>query len=449
MKTLTFPCLLVLFLASSCLPDLPRNRGESSNLPKEVSSSKAAIVRTLVSGVDNEIALQTIPNALCEISAADNAGTSRVFSDDRGVVGFSLRPIMTEASELTVTCQDDTGSRVSDVIALRIGAADSEEIRQEAAERSVLEGLSHPGAIVLPSLTAETASSLTDDDLRSAGYPPRFGTDQTSPQYRRWLEIVGKPITVLSSQLLDNPGVSHAAASSCHVNTSSYWSGLVLDATAVTYGYVYGRFNVPTVTPQAGFNNKHALAFWVGLDGCGSNDVVQDGSWEDTVTQGKVQTSTYHTWVEYYPAPEKVVSLPIKPGNDLEVWSWVSDATGHTGSAMNIASGGGYGWYYLYNATTSKASGWIKIKKPNPSVPFKGNTAEWIMERPNESAGITTLANYGTATMTSMSAIDTKGVSHTYLTDPYQIFTMVDGANVLSTMSIDSGNLDFTWHLYQ
>ena len=52
--------------------------------------------------------------------------------------------------------------------------------------------------------------------------------------------------------------------------------------------------------------------------------------------------------------------------------------------------------------------------------------------------------------MSGLTAVDWTGAAHSYQTDPYEVVTMLNGSDTLSTASVDSsGNVDFQWVSYQ
>jgi hypothetical protein len=370
----------------------------------------------------------------------------RLFSDERGVATFYAQAIAEpdRARQLTLRCADDTGNRRSHPIVFQPGEAGSASVLAQEAQRTALEATPHPSATVLPALSAADADALTNDDIVRLGYPPRTNADRALGEHAHWLSLVSRPITVLPPRMIDNPGVKHRAAIPNGPASSSNWSGLVLTGTA-GYGYVYGTYVVPKVATSG----THNSSFWVGLDGWNTGDVVQDGSEQDVSTFFWFQVSTYRAWVEYYPLNEQSLSLSIRPGHTIEAWTWMSNSSGYSGNTAQIGDGG-YGWFYLYDATTGTATGFLSIKQPSNAPAFAGSSVEWIMERPESNGSITTLADYGTAAMSSLTALDWTGAAHSYQTDPYEIVTMMNGSDTLSTASVgSSGIVDFQWVSYQ
>lgn len=86
---------------------------------------------------------------------------------------------------------------------------------------------------------------------------------------------------------------------------------------------------------------------------------------------------------------------------------------------------------------------------------FKGDTAEWIVERTN-TFGPLILPNYGTVAMTNAGAFPADlSFRHGFNSDPYLRITMLNQTNTpnyaLSTATEVSGtnNINFTWDAFQ
>ncbi|MDQ6714348.1 MAG: G1 family endopeptidase [Candidatus Dormibacteraeota bacterium] len=63
---------------------------------------------------------------------------------------------------------------------------------------------------------------------------------------------------------------------------------------------------------------------WPGIDGNGSNDVLQAGVEVDAFCSGGTTASFYSAWIEWFPFNETRVSFPdIHPGDlvFIEVWN--------------------------------------------------------------------------------------------------------------------------------
>jgi len=414
--------------------------------------SPDTLVRTLAPDAPTLVSLQSLPDAACELSAAGVAETMKVRSDDRGVITFHALPVANADStaQLTLTCTNAAGVQRVHPIQFEAGEA---AVPAEVAAAAAIEALPHPGATVRPALVGDP-NGYTSDQLVALGFPPRPSSDAAGGAYARWLSEVTQPMTVIPPNLRDSGlfhgparGASSApssgGAASNSNSTSNNWSGLLLDGPK-QYAAIFGWYPVPKVSAQSGFANSHSTSYWVGLDGWGSGDVVQDGSEALTVTFMWVQTTTYYAWAEYYPATESILwGFPVGPGDELGLWTIFGT------QSYQITPKGNYGWFEEINYSRGTTTGLFSIEAPSNAPAFTGATAEWIMERP-ELIGLTTLGNYGTAQMHDTVAFDFAMNTHEWTTDPYLNLTMTNGNDVLSTMSIvDEYDLDFTWHNYQ
>ena len=112
---------------------------------------------------------------------------------------------------------------------------------------------------------------------------------------------------------------------------------------------------------------------------------------------------------------------------------------------------------YFWNIS----EGWVlpvaNYSPEGPLNPIVGtgatSSAEWIIEPTNVNGGVgppPPLADYGTATMTNASAMDFSGGSHNPTTDTPTTLVLVDDAGApLSTASVTSSTVSFTWLAYQ
>jgi len=161
--------------------------------------------------------------------------------------------------------------------------------------------------------------------------------------------------------------------------TSNNWSGYV--TTGLTYTDVKGTWKEPTITCSPNENSNSA--FWVGIDGDGSNSVEQLGTSADC-SHG---TPQYYGWWEMYPSPAYYLGLNqyvVRPEDVLTAEVKVNGAT-FTLTMRNATRG----WAF----TTSKTS-----------TTAKKLSAEWIAEAPSNSSGILPLANFSLVNFTNCSA---------------------------------------------
>src|SRR5208337_4610060 len=120
--------------------------------------------------------------------------------------------------------------------------------------------------------------------------------------------------------------------------TSDNWSGYAVSGASgmlkVNNSYVYAEWVVP-VAQQAykictgGWDYSSQ---WVGIDGHGSNDVLQAGTETDAYCSGGSTSTFYSSWYEWFPNAEvRITNLPTNPGDliAVEVWYTTAKPYGH------------------------------------------------------------------------------------------------------------------------
>jgi hypothetical protein len=156
------------------------------------------------------------------------------------------------------------------------------------------------------------------------------------------------------------------------------WGGYASwTSTAQTYTKVSGSWKVPTLTCTS---EDRLAAVWVGIDGFETTTVEQLGTL-DWCFEG---TAHYYDWYEMYPNDSVDVGTTLKPGDSI------SASVSRSGSSYTLK---------LTDSTTSGNN--ISETASCALATCLDESAEWIVERPAFSIGITPLAQIGTATFTS------------------------------------------------
>jgi len=396
----------------------------------------AHIVYRMPRGSTSTASIRTLPNATCRLHLPEQAaganGQLRVFSDDDGVARIQLDHLDPTVAhgQLTLDCADEPGARLSHTIEIVIddSAAPQAPAKYRTTGKPMLAKLDVP------------ATALTDHDLDVRHYPPRPNPVTNPTEYDTWLQLVSGSPTLITPHVVTDQERVHSTRS-----TSGNWSGYVITtpSTAPIYAWIYGEWNVPRAYAESGFSSWDHSSFWVGIDGWGSNDVVQDGTDQNTLTFFWVQSSSYDAWVEWYPLSSQTVSnFPVNPGDRLHAWTWVKDANGNYSTNVQV------GWFYMWNQTQNVYV-YYSINKPS-GANFSGHSAEWVMERPTVLGSTSSLANYSWAQMTNALAYDLWGGSHLYggdSSDTSWNVTMMNGSTVLSTVApVNSSTMQFTFH---
>ena len=226
------------------------------------------------------------------------------------------------------------------------------------------------------------------------------------------------------------------------------------------YDWVRGRWRVPAVTGEP---QKAYSSMWVGLDGDGTQDLVQAGTESDAVTYPfpwfRLTIASYHAWTEFLPQQQtsvQVTNFAVRPGDDMLVEVWI----GNAGGPPSLA--GSQGVFLLMNLTTGVST---RVYTPVDGTRVGGSAAVWIVERPTiilhpasgifgNQYGYSDLANYGSAVMSeayARKANSARGQGYAgYLGSRMKQITMVDDGNaVLSTVTpLDGESMRFDWKAF-
>ena len=149
--------------------------------------------------------------------------------------------------------------------------------------------------------------------------------------------------------------------------TSSNWGGYAVTTANGAVSDVKGSWRVPAVTCNG--TNSYA-AFWVGIDGYGSNTVEQIGTDSDC-ENGK---PTYYAWFEFYPhASYNIDSVVVQPGDVVS-----AEVNYTTGGKFSVSISVNKGPTYTTSTKLAQA---------------QRASAEWIVEAP-WNGGVLPLADF-------------------------------------------------------
>jgi hypothetical protein len=233
----------------------------------------------------------------------------------------------------------------------------------------------------------------SENELIKHGFPPR-------PKEPRLLSEWEKVMHRLASMSFTEPQFFRTnrrhlpAIRDATTHTNPTWSGGVVslpwpssvDPEGAKFFIAYGQWTVPSVTPAGPISNfrRFHCSSWVGIDGWNSNDVLQAGVHcaAQNTSAGVVETEVY-PWFEWFPENEiRITDLIVSAGDSV---SCLVSATSSTTANVILA-----------NSTTDK---YVAVEMTAPgSTTLVGDTAEWIVERPQEAGVNTQLANYGSVT---------------------------------------------------
>ncbi len=201
-------------------------------------------------------------------------------------------------------------------------------------------------------------------------------------------------------------------------STSTNWSGYA--TTGTTYTDVKGTWTEPTATCSS--RQTAYAAFWVGIDGDGTNSVEQIGTDSDC-SRGR---ATYYAWYEMYPQYPVNLSNPVSPGDSMTGEVKYNGSGSFTLSIKDNTKG----WSFSTNQTYT---------------PAQRGSAEWIAEAPSSNSGVLPLANFGTVNFSNCTA---NGASISSNPNPDEIVMETSGGTVKAQPSgLGSGGSSFsvTW----
>jgi len=238
--------------------------------------------------------------------------------------------------------------------------------------------------------------AASDQDLDYYGFPPRPDEVAAPKAFASWKSamIASKTRIVPNLEVTNvfhgpakaKAGVSKESKEISNTLEFYNWSGYVNTDGGASYGsssfyFLYADFVVPVARQAFGActGGWDWESSWVGIDGYGSPDVLQAGIEADAYCSGSTTSAYYSPWYEWFPNGEtRITNLAIAPGDDyfVEVWN-TSSTAGHA---------------YLVNRNANTA---VSISFSAPSgTTLKGNTAEWVVERPTVGGAFATLTNY-------------------------------------------------------
>lgn len=243
--------------------------------------------------------------------------------------------------------------------------------------------------------------TASDEELQYHGFPPRPNQTTEPKAYATWAKAISASKTRLVPTLeqttifhgpakpakASNPtAVEGPAGKVSNISASYNWSGYVDFSGATSYGsssfyYLVNDMIVPVAEQAFGActGGWDWGSEWNGIDGWGSSDVLQAGVEYDAYCSGSTRSAYYSAWYEWYPYGEvRISSLPVTAGDVVFVEVW------HTSSTQ--------GYAYMVNETTNQA---VEVGfTAYPGYPLRGNSAEWVVERPSVGGSLATLTNY-------------------------------------------------------
>jgi len=403
---------------------------------------------TAARGATTAVRLNAPPNALCMLQAMNSrAGRPlTAFSNSRGVVSYfvTVPPNARTGDLATVECRNANRHTIDGVTVLLGAPAAARPI--VPVRRATIEDLATNARMgVLPGTpTGFDVTSASDAQLARLGYPMRPDQRIHPYAYTIWRKLVTTPGAYITAGGIVNPEVRGPASrstpratrrgvmagTSFTTVTSSNWSGDVIDGQPAAFDDVLGAWTVPSVSTDGNFGGSYSST-WVGIDGWGNNDVVQDGTEQDATGFGPWgQWTIYYAWYEFFPNQQVAMSnVSVSPGDQILAESFTGyDSTG----TLN-------GYYWLYDYTSNQGA------FTNAAIPagasFAGASAEWIEERTTVNNALYPMPDYGNVQMSSTEALTNDG--NVYHADGSNAFGA--GDSQLNVIMTSNGLLSGDW----
>ena len=234
----------------------------------------------------------------------------------------------------------------------------------------------------------ETASAA---DLELYGYPPRPGPEATPQDVAVW-KLQVNPALKRGIPQFERTNIYHRPLAATKIDENSKkvasknWSGYALVHKKPSFTSASGAWIVPAVEPPfGGCSGNLYSAEWVGIDGYSNSLLFQAGS-DAFVTCGG--GTEYEPWIEWLPAAEAVFVPPgaFAPGDYIIVTVTASGWSGGQSSTGSLLfTDVTQNWQVSAGPFTASSLGGTYIV---------GDSAEWIVERPEVGGSFATLANY-------------------------------------------------------
>lgn len=398
----------------------------------------AATDLAVPAGTESDLTFTTVPDARCSLQAAGNSGVFVVYADDSGIVRLHANPDTNAAATSNLLASCNNGKREA-ITLLRlhpiVGAVRAPELRPTGPLKALLPPNVDPAAI-------------SDAEVERLGLPPR---PNGGAAYAAWLRAMTTPVARVAATTIRRSDVIHGPAHVLQtskkplagaVTLNSTWSGIINFGSTGQFNYIVeGEWNVPDVSTSPGASPAYS-SLWEGIDGWGSGDVVQNGTSQDAFYDPSFGSlSSYYAWYEFFPdnGSTQFANLRISPGDVIFSESWLCYSS----------SGARLGCYFIEDLTKGEVAPITSEYGSQPAL-FRGNSAEWVLERPTVGGTLHPLPYYGTAYMTDEFAWDSlAGGWRAYTSENYGIAYMYNGSNLLSwarPSNLDSSN--FYWAHY-
>lgn len=409
----------------------------------------------------NEVlVVQAPPNSRCEvqpdISSGSQGQTSDALADAAGAVRFFAPPVAW-GTKLRFGCSDPATGATSTV---RVDVGDAATFTTETDDGSV-----SPVIRVRPPLAGDPMA-LSANQLMAAGYPPRPDPRTQPAQFATWLTAVSVPRRIHQAKLIAGLGQKNDALPPDEPYPNGNWTGpmLVNDSHPATYNFATMEVEgLPSLGKVKGQPTNSQTSIWVGLGGSGGyipnnlgGALLQTGVL--LFAQPDRQKLPPKLWFQYIDnngsnsGTQYVSGMQVTYGDTLQFWVWASDVEGNV--TMGSYPFYPYLDYVLVDVTTNDEIDGTPFAPPAGIGPFRGESAEFIVENPEDCNGQCPLEAFTTFSAFG-SAWDPAGYYHDITTDHWweALDTNINySGDTLSTFTWGNGNenvCQYSWLNYQ
>ena len=366
------------------------------------SASNAKVVAeqgfTITPNAETAIVLKTQPGAACDLRSSDtnDSRSMRFYANGDGYLKIHANAREGIESRVHLDCSaKGNGNSNRNVVSypLHLIASSTPTANMPAPQSKMP---LPKGSTVRPALNEAQAQSMSDDQLDKLGYPARPDVLTSPDKYAKWVAQVSKPMTMLPTYFVS----TNVTATPANY-TSSNWSGLEAHSTTThQYSAVTAIWDVPPVVLASSDGATDYSSMWVGLDGDGTNDLVQAGTEQDAVDFFGTVFAGYYAWSELLPnQPTENSVFDVNAGDEMGVEVWIGTGSG----APN--PNGSLGSFRIIDYTQNEEA---RFDTALDGTKYNGTEAEWIMERPRVGGSLPELAAYLVANMEGASVLNAK-----------------------------------------
>jgi hypothetical protein len=389
------------------------------------------VERRVPPGRATQVTVQVLPESINLLYHPEAPGRRlQLDADDRGIVRFHATALKgAQPTEFHLECHGADGEMELYAISLRA------DIRYAAwMSGDELTAESEVQGELRPAFKGDPMA-LKNQELLWMGYPPRPDPSTSPAQYARWLKIVSRSATLVSTRLVAHPEYGEVkrgpieeagavgqggpvlvspkgVADGITNHANSHWCGGYYAHPERKFEYIQADWVVPSVYDLPHGPGFSAVVEWVGLDNAGQ-DLYQAGTGSECLTVGGYQITTYFVWMESLPwSWWEIPNFPVAPKDEISVDIWVAsqyranfyeddDASGLEPEDKSV-------WFYIFNATNGAIfmGTYPVASDPVYERESRGcaeHTAEFILERPMINGHLAPLARFTPTAMASCS----------------------------------------------